>query len=42
MRLLVRPEFFALLAAVLNGSIGIFTRFAFDFDDGLSPTVLAF
>ncbi|MFC0821114.1 DMT family transporter [Moraxella marmotae] len=37
-----RPEIFALAAAIFNGSIGIFTRFAFDFDDKLSPNTLAF
>ncbi|MDO4893966.1 DMT family transporter [Moraxella sp.] len=41
-RALARPEIFALLAAIINGSIGIFTRFAFEFDDGLSPVALAF
>ncbi|ANB91961.1 membrane protein [Moraxella ovis] len=42
MKILIKPEIFALFAAILNGSIGIFTRFAFGFDGGLSPTALAF
>lgn len=35
-----RAEFFALIAAILNGSIGIFTRFGFN--NGLTPNTLAF
>ena len=37
---LKRAEFFALIAAIFNGSIGVFTRFGFN--SGLTPNTLAF
>lgn len=36
----IRAEYFALIAAMLNGTIGIFTRLGFD--AGLTPNALAF
>lgn len=38
--ILQRPEFFALLASIVNGTIGIFNRFAFN--DGMSANAIAF
>lgn len=37
-----KAEMYALIAAILNGLIGVFTRLAFEFDDELSPSALAF